>query len=108
MPVVIGGFWRAFNKKGLQFKKKGVDLSVTFKEPLVIDYDAPAEKILEQVMDAIEQSKQFMMQGRIIGARWADEHWIGWDVRRVIDQFLQSTRAAHRLLPVSFYHQGST
>ncbi len=63
VPVVIGGFWRAFNKKGLQFKKRGVDLSVTFKAPLVIDYDAPAEKILEQVMDAIEQSKRFMMQG---------------------------------------------
>jgi 1-acyl-sn-glycerol-3-phosphate acyltransferase len=63
VPVVIGGFWRAFNKKGLKFKKKGVDLSVTFKEPLAIDYDAPAEKILEQVMDAIEQSKQFMMKG---------------------------------------------
>src|ERR1700722_3590117 len=63
VPVVIGGFWRAFNKKGLKFKKKGVQLSVTFKEPLVIDYDAPAEVILEQVMDAIEQSKQFMMQG---------------------------------------------
>ena len=63
VPVVIGGFWRAFDKKGLKFKKKGVQLSVTFKEPLVIDYDAPAEKILEQVMDAIEQSKQFMMRG---------------------------------------------
>jgi 1-acyl-sn-glycerol-3-phosphate acyltransferase len=63
VPVVIGGFWRAFNKKGLKFKKKGVELSVTFKEPLAIDYDAPAEKILEQVMDAIEQSKQFMMRG---------------------------------------------
>src|ERR1700761_225287 len=63
VPVVIGGFWRAFDKKGLKFKKKGVQLTVTFKEPLVIDYDAPAEKILEQVMDAIEQSKQFMMRG---------------------------------------------
>jgi hypothetical protein len=61
--VVIGGFWRAFDKKGLKFKKKGVELSVTIKEPLVIDYDAPPEAILDQVMDAIEQSKKFMMQG---------------------------------------------
>jgi 1-acyl-sn-glycerol-3-phosphate acyltransferase len=68
VPVVISGFWRAFNKKGLQFKKKGVELSVTFKEPLVIDYDAPAEQILEQIMDAIEQSKKFMMLGA--------HHWI--------------------------------
>src|SRR5687768_12328045 len=63
IPVVIQGFWRAFNKKGLVFKKKGVQLSVTFKAPLQIDYDAPAEEILAQVMDAIEQSKSHMMQG---------------------------------------------
>ncbi len=63
IPVVIQGFWRAFNKKGLMFKKKGVQLYVTFKEPLKIDYDAPAEEILAQIMDAIEQSKKHMMMG---------------------------------------------
>lgn len=64
VPVVISGFWRAFNKKGLKFKKKGSILSVTFKEPLQINYDDPTEKILEQVMDAIEQSKRFMLKGK--------------------------------------------
>jgi 1-acyl-sn-glycerol-3-phosphate acyltransferase len=64
IPVVIGGFWRAFNKKGLRFKKKGTCLSVQFKAPLQIDYEASAEQIMEQIMDAIEQSKQFMLQGR--------------------------------------------
>ena len=63
IPVVIGGFWRAFNKKGLKFKKRGVALSVTFKPPLELDYDGPTEKIMEQVMDSIEQSKKFMMLG---------------------------------------------
>ena len=63
IPVVIGGFWRAFDKKGIKFKKKGTLLSVKFKEPLNIDYDAPTEVILQQVMDAIEQSKSFMMKG---------------------------------------------
>jgi 1-acyl-sn-glycerol-3-phosphate acyltransferase len=63
IPVVINGFWRAFNKKGLKFKKKGVLLTVTFKEPLKVDYEAPAEEILAQVMDAIEQSKEWMMKG---------------------------------------------
>jgi 1-acyl-sn-glycerol-3-phosphate acyltransferase len=63
VPVVINGFWRAFDKKGLKFKKKGVLLSVRFKAPLEIDYAAPAEVILAQVMDAIEQSKSFMMKG---------------------------------------------
>ena len=63
VPVVISGFWRAFNKKGLKFKKKGTLLSVTFKAPLQIDYEASPEEILAQVMDAIEQSKPFMLKG---------------------------------------------
>ena len=62
IPVVINGFWRAFNKKGLKFKKKGTVLSVTFKAPLDIDI------ILDQIMDAIEQSKDYMMKGK--------HHWI--------------------------------
>ncbi|MEO8764436.1 MAG: lysophospholipid acyltransferase family protein [Ginsengibacter sp.] len=64
IPVVIGGFWRAFNKKGLKFKKKGVLLSVHFKEPLQLTYEESVETILEKVMDAIEQSKKFMMKSR--------------------------------------------
>ena len=63
VPVVISGFWRAFNKKGLKFKKKGSLLTVNFKEPLQIDYDAPAEEIMKQIMNAIEQSKEYMMKG---------------------------------------------
>ncbi|HOZ68096.1 MAG TPA: lysophospholipid acyltransferase family protein [Chitinophagaceae bacterium] len=71
IPVVINGFWRAFNKKGLKFKKKGSLLSVTFKAPLEIDYEAPADVILAQLMDAIEQSKKFMMMGK--------HHWQSTD-----------------------------
>ena len=63
IPVVINGFWRAFNKKGLKFKKKGVLLTVRIKEPLQINYDDSLEDILDQVMIAIEQSKHHMMQG---------------------------------------------
>lgn len=63
IPVVIGGFWRAFNKTGLKLKKRGVELTVTFKEPMKIDYDAPAEAILAELMDAIGQSKEHMMKG---------------------------------------------
>src|SRR5215213_1614447 len=72
VPVVINGFWRAFNKKGLKFKKTGTLLSVTFKKPLQLDYDASTEEILQQVMDAIEQSKKFMMKG--------PHHWINKEV----------------------------
>ena len=64
IPVVISGYWRAFNKKGLKFKKKGSLLSVTFKEPLEINYEDSNENILEKVMDAIEQSKKFMMKSK--------------------------------------------
>jgi 1-acyl-sn-glycerol-3-phosphate acyltransferase len=62
IPVVISGFWRAFNKKGLKFKKKGTLLSVQFKAPLDLNYDESIDTILEKVMDAIEQSKKFMMK----------------------------------------------
>ena len=64
IPVVINGFGRAFNKTGLKLMKKGTILSVQFKEPLVIDYNASLEDILAQLMDAIEQSKDYMMAGK--------------------------------------------
>ena len=65
IPIVINGFWKAFNKKGLKMRKKNTLLSVTFKEPLQIDYDASTEVIMEKVMDAIEQSKEYMAKSRI-------------------------------------------
>ncbi len=64
IPVVIDGFNRAFNKTGLKLMKKGTVLSVKFKEPMVIDFDASSEDILAQLMDAIEQSKYYMMAGK--------------------------------------------
>ncbi len=71
VPVIISGFWRAFNKKGLKFKKKGSLLSVTFKPPLYIDTNLSSEIIMEQVMDAIGQSKKYMMMGK--------HHWESMD-----------------------------
>jgi len=64
IPVVISGFWRAFDKKGLKFKKKGSLLSVQFKEPMQFTYQESIDEILEKVMDAIEQSKKFMLKGK--------------------------------------------
>jgi 1-acyl-sn-glycerol-3-phosphate acyltransferase len=64
VPVVINGFWRAFTKKGLTFKKVGTLLSIRFKEPLAIDYEASVESILAQVMEAIEQSTAYMLKGK--------------------------------------------
>jgi 1-acyl-sn-glycerol-3-phosphate acyltransferase len=62
VPVVIDGFSTAFDKKGLKMIKKGTRLKVTFKDPMEINYDDPTEKILEDIMDAIEQSKKFKPQ----------------------------------------------
>lgn len=64
VPVVINGFWRAFNRKGLKFKKKGTVLSVQFKAPMQFDPALSIDEILDQIMDAIEQSKQYMMRGK--------------------------------------------
>lgn len=59
VPVTINGFRRAFDKKGLLLKKKGVTLEVKFKAPLPINYESEADEILNQVMKAIEQSDEF-------------------------------------------------
>ena len=62
IPVVVNGFSTAFNKKGIKLIKKGTRLSVTFKDPMVINYEDSTEKILEEIMDAIEQSSKFKLQ----------------------------------------------
>ncbi len=59
VPIVINGFRRAFDKKGLFIKKKGTKLEATIKEPLDIDYEDYVDNILHKVMDAIEQSKKY-------------------------------------------------
>jgi 1-acyl-sn-glycerol-3-phosphate acyltransferase len=59
IPVVVNGFREAFDKKGLRFRKKGTVLSVHFKEPMQINYEENSDILLEQLMDAIEQSEKF-------------------------------------------------
>jgi len=62
IPVVIDGFSTAFDKKGIKLKTKNTKLSVKFKAPLSINYEDSTENILQQLMHAIEQSKEFMPQ----------------------------------------------
>lgn len=57
IPVVIDGFSTAFDKKGLKLKTRGTLLTVNIKECLRIDYDAPVEEILDDVMVAIGQKR---------------------------------------------------
>jgi len=65
IPVVVDGFRRAFDKKGLIMKKKGVNLNIRFKEPLDIDYEMDSGEILQQIMDSIEQSEEFNTMKKI-------------------------------------------
>jgi len=55
VPVVINGFRRAFDKKGLRFKKRNTTLSVRFKKPMRFDKNLSVEEIVEQVRKEIEQ-----------------------------------------------------
>ncbi len=59
VPIVINGFRRAFDKKGLFFKKKKTILEIRIKKPLELDYDDYVDNILYKVMDSIEQSKKY-------------------------------------------------
>ena len=61
IPIVIDGFRRSFDKKGLMIKKKGILQSMIIKEPLKIDYDNDSvDNILEQIQYAIEQHPSFL------------------------------------------------
>jgi 1-acyl-sn-glycerol-3-phosphate acyltransferase len=61
VPIVIDGFRRSFDKKGLRLKKKGILQSFTIKEPLVIDYENESiDAIVEKVEYAIEQHQSFL------------------------------------------------
>ncbi len=60
IPVVIDGFRRAFDKKGLRIKKRGINATMTFKDPLEIDYENDSsDAIMQKIMNAIEQSPEF-------------------------------------------------
>lgn len=59
VPVVIDGFRRSFDKKGLLIKKKGGTIRMTFKPALNINYEDDLDTILNQVMHSIEQSEEF-------------------------------------------------
>jgi len=59
VPVIVKGLRRAFDKKGLRWKKTGIPLELSFKPPIELDYQAEADEILDIIMDAIVQSEQF-------------------------------------------------
>ncbi len=61
VPIVIDGFRRSFDKKGINIKKKGVQQSMIIKTLLKIDYENESiEEIVEKVEMAIEQHESFL------------------------------------------------
>lgn len=61
IPIVIDGFRRSFDKKGLLIKKRGILQSFQIKPPLVIDYENESiEEIVEKLEFAIEQHSSFL------------------------------------------------
>ena len=61
VPIVIDGFRRSFDKKGLRVKKKNIFQSFEIKSPLEIDYDNESiDDIVEKIEFAIEQHPSFL------------------------------------------------
>jgi 1-acyl-sn-glycerol-3-phosphate acyltransferase len=61
VPIVIDGFRRSFDKKGIRIKKKNILQSMEIKAPLDIDYDIESiDQIVEKIEYAIEQHPSFL------------------------------------------------
>jgi 1-acyl-sn-glycerol-3-phosphate acyltransferase len=61
IPIVIDGFRRSFDKKGIRIKKRNILQSMEIKKPLDIDYETESvESIVEKIEYAIEQHPSFL------------------------------------------------
>jgi 1-acyl-sn-glycerol-3-phosphate acyltransferase len=61
IPIVIDGFRRSFDKKGLMIKKRNVLQSMVIKKPMEIDYENETiDEIVKRVEFEIEQHKSFL------------------------------------------------
>ncbi len=61
VPIVIDGFRRSFDKKGIRVKKKNILQTMEIKAPLDIDYDTDTtEDIVKKIEFAIEQHPSFL------------------------------------------------
>ncbi|GEQ85896.1 1-acyl-sn-glycerol-3-phosphate acyltransferase [Patiriisocius marinistellae] len=61
VPIVIDGFRRSFDRKGLRVKKRGILQSMEIKASLDIDYDnIPVDELVEKLEYAIEQHPSFL------------------------------------------------
>ena len=61
IPIVIDGFRRSFDKKGLLIKKRNILQSMVIKPPMEIDYkNDTVEEIVKRIEIEIEQDPSFL------------------------------------------------
>ena len=61
VPIVIDGFRRSFDKKGIRIKKRNILQSMEINQPLEIDYENESiDSIVEKLEYAIEQHPSFL------------------------------------------------
>ncbi len=61
VPIVIDGFRRSFDKKGIRIKKRNILQTMEIKQPLDIDYENDTmDQIVEKLEYAIEQHPSFL------------------------------------------------
>ncbi len=71
VPIVIDGFRRSFDRKGLLIKKKGILQSMVIKEPMQIDYETETvDSLVEKIEYAIEQHPSML---KVIPAEYLEE-----------------------------------
>lgn len=67
IPIVIDGFRRSFDKKGLLIKKRNVLQSMVIKKPMEIDYEnITVEDIINKIQIEIEQDPSML---KVISAK---------------------------------------
>ena len=60
VPIVIDGFRRSFDKRGLRIKKKNVIQKMKIKKPIRIDYENDTtDEIINKISFSIEQHSSF-------------------------------------------------
>ena len=61
IPIVIDGFRRSFDKRGIIIKKRGILQSMNIKKPLEINYEKDSiNSIIEKIQYSIEQHPSLM------------------------------------------------
>ena len=55
MPIVIDGFRRSFDRKGIYIKKKGIKQSMIIKPPLKIDINKSDDELIAEITKSIGQ-----------------------------------------------------